>query len=254
MMNQLTSEILFRCPCCQKLYCTDSDGLNMHDSEAKNEFQCSQCEEDFFLSAERNEVGLLKTEPRKKYDFSACSKCGFLKNPQHEECPSCGVIETKYNDLVKLENPRLFELNKKWSQVLLDLTNDQLHQEFLGLSQNMMALNFAAQKYNELKKIMGMDPLPEKYLAQIELRLEQVVQSKMADEKNKNLWANLEGQSGSAEFSFKKACIVLSAVAAVLFVLNLFRPTFPTLNGLLIATVVLSLSLWSLSKGQSANN
>jgi hypothetical protein len=255
MINELTSEILFRCPCCQKLFCTESSAVENHAHySAKNtEFQCTDCSEDFYLTNERTASGLFETIKRTQHEFVHCTKCNFLKNKQSDECPSCGVIETRYKDIVKLENPRLFELNKVWSLVITDLTNDVAHQEFLNLAQSMFALNFAAQKYMELQKIIGADHLTEKYLRQIELRLESVAHNLMSTEKNKDKksFKALRKSFFGIEYSFRNISLAVSFLGIFFFVLNVMGPIFPSLNGLLIAIVVLSTALWGLSKNQT---
>jgi hypothetical protein len=251
MINELTSEILFRCPCCQKLFCTEINAVENYSSK-NTEFQCTDCSEDFYLSNERTASGLFQTIKRTQHEFVHCTKCNFLKNKQSDECPSCGVIETRYKDIVKLENPRLFELNQMWSTVVTDLANDQAHQEFLNFAQSMSALNFAAQKYMDMQKIMGSDDLTEKYLKQIELRLEAVANSYMSAEKDKY------GRSGSGqktffglEYSFRNIALAVSVLGVFFFLLNVMRPLFPSLNGLLVAIVILSTALWAISKNQT---
>ncbi len=258
MINELTSEILFRCPCCQKLFCTETDVAEAQSSYSSKstEFQCTDCSEDFYLSNERTSSGLFQTFKKTQHEFVNCTKCHFLKNKQSDECPSCGVIETRYKDIVKLENPRLFELNKVWSTVITDLENDQAHQQFLNLAQSMSALNFAAQKYTDLQKIMGTDDLTEKYIRQIELRLEAVANSFISAEKingerpGSNL-SSLRKSFFGFEYSFRNVSLAVSFLGVLFFILNVMKPLFPSLNGLLIAIVVLSTALWAISKNHS---
>lgn len=251
MINELTSEILFRCPCCQKLFCTESNAVENHASK-NTEFQCTDCSEDFYLSNERTASGLFQTFKRTQHEFVNCTKCNFLKNKQSDECPSCGVIETRYKDIVKLENPRLFELNQMWSSVVTDLENDQAHQEFLNLAQSMSALNFAAQKYMDLQKIMGSDSLTEKYIRQIELRLEAVANNFISAEKEKYMRAGSGKKTFfGLQYTFRNMALVVSLLGVFFIVLNVMRPLFPSLNGLLVAIVVLSTALWAISKNQT---
>ena len=257
MINELTSEILFRCPCCQKLFCTETAAIETQSnfSSKNTEFQCTDCNEDFYLSNERTSSGLFQTFKRTQHEFVHCTKCHFLKNKQSDECPSCGVIETRYKDIVKLENPRLFELNKVWSTVVTDLENDQVHQQFLNLAQSMSALNFAAQKYIDLQKITGSDDLIEKYIKQIELRLETVANSFTNAEKNKDNQTSglfsLRKNFFGFEYSFRNISLAISFLGLFFFILNVMRTLFPSLNGLLIAIVVLSTALWAISKNQT---
>lgn len=250
MINELTSEILFRCPHCQKLFCTDS-AIN-----SKNiEFQCTDCNEDFYLTSQMTASGLYQTQRRSIHDFSPCAKCGYLKNKQNDECPSCGVMETKYNDIIKLESPRLFELNKMWNLVIQDIENDQVHQNFLNQAQSMSALSFAAQKYTELKKIMGDDRLIEKYLKQIELRLEAALNGYLSEEKNKTAFPralpSFRKNFFGIEYTYRNIFLLISFVGVLFFLVNVIRPLFPTMNGLIVAAIILSLGLWSVSKNHT---
>lgn len=251
MINELTSDILFRCPCCQKLYCADGGDFY---SEKMTEFQCSDCANDFYLSKEILSSGLYKTEKRSQHEFVNCSKCNFLKNKQSDECPSCGVIETRFQDIIKLENPRLFELNKLWNLAVVDIENDQLQQNFLNHAQDMSALNFAAQKYSELQKIIGQDLLTEKYLKQIELRLIAAANYQQKNNTNKlsQKWVIKDkSNSWKPEISLKNIFLLISFLGALFFIFNVVRPFLPSLNGVFVAVVVLSLGLWSLSKNQT---
>lgn len=252
MINELTSEILFRCPCCQKLFCTDSADLSLDD--AGIEFQCTNCSGDFYLSNQRAPSGMFQTSKRVQHEFVHCTKCNFLKNKQSDECPSCGVIETRYQDIVKLENPRLFELNKFWSSVVTDLTNDQIHQEFLNLAQSMCALNFAAQKYYDLQKIMGLDDLTEKYLKQIELRLVVTANNYNTSnkaKKTKNFNVSFKENFFGIEYSIRNMFLAISFIGVLFFIFNVMRPFLPSLNGVFVAIIVLSLGLWSISKNHT---
>lgn len=256
MINELTSEILFRCPSCQKLFCTDSTDFQVIVQSQKTEFQCTDCGEDFYLTRQRDVSGLYQTMRRTQHEFSNCMKCGQLKSKQSDECPSCGVIETKYNDISKLESPRLFELNKKWNLVVQDLKNDLVHQDFLNHAQSMSALNFAAQKYTELQKIMGTDLLIEKYLKQIELRLEAALSGQMKASRNtagsilKSL-PSLRKSFLGIDYNFRNMFLLISFVGVLFFVVNVVKPLFPTMNGLIIAAIALSLGLWSISKNHT---
>ena len=132
------------------------------------------------------------------------------------------------------------------------MTNDQAHQEFLNFAQSMSALNFAAQKYLELQKIIGVDDLTEMYLRQIELRLESVANNFVSLEKDKQLGLkSFQKNLFRFEYSFRNILLIISFVAVFFFALNVMRPVFPVLNGLLIAVVVLSTALWAISKNHT---
>lgn len=257
MFSQLTAEIRFRCPSCQKLYCSDESAFNENSLEA-SEFECVHCQKAFFLYSTKTETGLYRTELTSFVEFSKCPKCDYLKPYKQDECPHCHVLESKFNEIKKMENPRLYELEKKWNLVVQDLMNDQLHQDFLDLAQSKFALNFASQKYSELQKMMGQDELIEKYMKQIEIRLEHMVQNRFQQEKNQSE-TPMTSQTANDLLSrwnvltAKDLFMAVGIFGTVLLIYNKINPTFPNLTGLIVAATVLSYGLWFLSS-QSKNS
>ncbi len=251
MNIELTAEIRFRCPCCQKLYCSDMTSFSPK-SIAPSEFECLSCKETFFLYSTKMETGLYRTEKTKHIEFSTCPKCNFLKPFHQDECPNCGILEYKFKEIQKMENPRLFEIDQSWVKVLSDLTNDQFHQVFLNTAQKNSALNLAAQKYQDLQKTLGRDPLIDKYLKQIELRLEALVQARFQNEKEKQPVEMTKADLRSllerlAQINPKDIFMTISLVGTALLIYNKINPTFPNLAGLIIAATVLSYGLWFIS-------
>ncbi len=255
MNTQLIAEIRFRCPSCQKLYYTDER------TTEPTEFECSDCQHSFYLYPTQNETGLFKTEALEKTMNQAssssmilCPKCNQLKKKELDECPHCGVLQSKFLELQKMENPRLYELEKMWSQVLSDITIDENHQKFLNSAQENMALNFASQKYSHLEKIMGPDPLIEKYMKQIELRLEGMVQSRFQKERD-DADVDSKAQKTSLQFlselTSKDVFMLIFLVGAGLLIFNKIRPTFPNLTGIIVAMTILSFGLWLISSNNS---
>ncbi|MFN3697904.1 MAG: hypothetical protein ACK4VO_10735 [Pseudobdellovibrio sp.] len=239
MNTELSAEIRFRCPHCQKLFCTDKTAF---DSDQKADFQCTECRQDFILHKKTDNTGLFLTSVAIEKKFSNCPKCSFLKPIQSDECPNCGVLESKYIEIQKAENPRLFELNKAWQFVLSDITQDQLHQNFLDLAQKQSALNFAAQKYSDLKKVLGHDEIVEKYLKQIEQRLSFHIQSQFNQ-------AKAEQTDNEVIEGFKRHYfIIVGLVGTTLLILNRIYPLYPNLNGLVVAITVLSYGLYFTTK------
>lgn len=255
MFSQLTAEIRFRCPSCQKLYCSDQSAFTENTLEA-SEFDCVQCQKAFFLYPTKTETGLYRTELTSFVEFSKCPKCDYLKPYKQDECPQCHILESKYNEIKKLENPRLYELERKWNLVAQSLLNDQLHQDFLDLAQSQFALNFASQKYTELQKLMGQDELIEKYLKQIEIRLEYMVQNRFKQEKNKSETSSaiheMDLVAMLSQLTAKDIFMAVGVLGTVVLIYNKINPTFPNLTGLIVAATVLSYGLWFLSS-QSKN-
>lgn len=256
MLNDLTAEIRFRCPSCQKLYCSDESAFSTNSVEA-SEFECLECKKSFFLYRTKTDLGLFRTEVTNHVEFSKCPKCSYLKPFKQDECPHCHVLESKYNELKKIENPRLYELEKCWAEVMLDLMVDQKHQKFLDLAQSQMALNFASQKYAELKKSMGYDPLVEKYLKQIELRLEHMVKSRFEEERQKNQKEDIVQKMNLihrlTQLNGQDIFMLVGIVGMCLLIYNKIRPTFPNLTGLIVSMTLLSFGLWFISSSKNNN-
>ena len=241
----LFHEIRFRCPCCEKLYITQSDVfISSTDSSAQSEdpeFECQGCQKSFFLSKNINSFGLFETVA-KSFTFSSCPKCHNLMPEQSRECPSCGIIIEKYRLMAQAESPQLFELNQAWAKVMSHFNQDQYHQDFINHCQQKTALSFAFQKYDELRKTMNYDAACEKYLVQIELRLEQQLLAKntLPEKANKTL----KEKFSAVQWVF--AGIGFFGLALLIF--NKIKPTFPNLTGLVVSITVLSFGLglfWS---------
>ncbi len=227
-------EIRFRCPCCEKLYRTLADAFTAEQPE----FDCQGCLKTFLLSKNITSFGLYETTP-KDNNFLSCPKCTHLMPINSKECPSCGIFIESYQKMVQSESPTLYELNKLWDVVLTQFNLDQSHQNFLNLCQEKMALNFAFQKYDELRKSMSYDSDCEKYLKQIELRLEQQFIAK-------NQQAHvLKKKSKSPMGQWIFAGIGFLGLSLLIF--NRIKPTFPNLTGLVVAITLLSFGLWLFS-------
>jgi hypothetical protein len=227
-VNSIAQEVRFRCPHCQKLYCTQNDVFVGHDPH----FDCISCEKSFFLSSELNEIGLYKTNLLSEAQFSNCPKCSHLKPLQTDECPSCGILVSKYEEMQKSESPALFELNQLWQKVMVDFTSEEAHQKFINACHQKMALNFAFKKYSELKTTMGFDLACEHYMKQVELRLESQFKSEEASYSN----------HVSKRYLSKAQTIFLGVglFGVLSLIFNKVRPTFPNLTGLVVAITVLS--------------
>ena len=234
MNSEVTHEIRFRCPCCEKLYRTGDDVF----TEDQPEFDCQGCLNPFFLTKNTTSFGLFETMP-KDNNFLSCPKCTHLMPKNSKECPSCGIFVDSYQKIVQSESPILFELNKLWDIVLAGFSSDQNHQNFLNLCQKKMALNFAFQKYDELRKTMSFDLDCEKYLKQIELRLEQQFVAKSQQDSR----PLPKSKSPTGQWVFA----VIGFLGLALLTFNRIRPTFPNLTGLVVSITLLSFGLWLFS-------
>ena len=238
-----SQEIRFRCPCCEKLYQTQSDVF----SETDPEFDCENCQKSFILLTSVNAFGLFETKSD-QYNFSSCPKCNHLMPAASKECPSCGVFVEKYEQMAQAESPALYELNQLWAKVINQFSDDHVHQNFLTQCQQKTALSFAFQKYDELRKTMNYDMVCEKYLKQIELRLEQQLLAKHAPASKDPSRARFKMQLTQWIFA------VIGFVGLSLLIFNKIRPTFPNLTGLVVSITVLSFGLWLLSSQNSNKN
>lgn len=229
-----TDEIRFRCPCCEKLYRTHID-IFLND---KPEFDCQSCQKTFLLTNSSTAFGLFKTEVKGSH-FSSCPKCTQLMPMDSNECPSCGIFIEKFQKSAKSESPTLYEINLLWEAVLENFKNDQNHQNFLNFCQKKMALSFAFQKYDDLRKSLSFDPTCEKYLKQIELRLEQqfIAQTREDVISDKRV-ENSKGQWIFAGIGF---------VGLALLIFNRIKPLFPNLTGLVVSVTLLAFGLWIFS-------
>lgn len=233
------TEVRFRCPHCQKLYCTTQD---VFEGSAP-EFDCAGCEKPFLLKPQSDQFGLYKTEfIRSARSFETCPKCSALKPPQSDECPSCGVLASRFMQLQQAESPLLHELHQQWKSVMKQFDQDAAHQNFLNFCQRKMALNFAFQRYTDLKKVLGFDATCEKYIQQIELRLEHQLK-RPADEGGAATVQPRFAISGLQWFF-----ITLGTLGMIALVYNKFIPTFPNFNGLVMMLTVLSFGVGLFAK------
>lgn len=237
----IAQDVRFRCPHCQKLYCTQNNvfegSLVAHPS-----FDCVSCHKSFSLTREVNEFGLYVTNTASQMQFSACPKCSHLRPLNTDECPSCGVIVSKFEEMQKVESPYLFELNQMWQKVLADFSRDEAHQKFINACHQKMALNFAFKKYSELKATLGFDLACDHYMRQVELRLEE--QFKAQELK----------QAAASRPRLSRTQIIFWSVALVgilSLIFNKVRPTFPNLTGLVVAVTILSVGLALFSSDHS---
>lgn len=237
------SEICFRCPHCHKLYKTTSDVFDGADPD----FDCIACSKSFKLLQHRNSAGLFVAKEISSKSFDSCPKCSFLKPNQSDECPSCGVLASKYIEIQKVESPSLFELNQKWQKVLQNFDQDKYHQDFINMCQLKTALNFAHQKYSGLQKTMGYDSVCDTYLRQIELRIEQQFKNKETVDLQMSSARDLTQKLTSRQYIF----IGLGTLGMLLLIYNKHIPTFPNINGFVLFATLFAFSVGIFANGHS---
>ena len=235
--TSVAQEVRFRCPHCQKLYCTQND-VFVGSLLTTPFFDCNSCYNSFSLTQNLNEVGLYVTSTQSQAQFAECPKCENLKPLKTDECPTCGVLVSKFEELQKVESPYLFQLNQLWQKILADFTSETAHQRFINACHQKLALNFAYKKYNELKNTVGFDLACDHYMKQVEIRLEEQFKAQEA----------LHTQSKKSLLTGAQTlflCIGFFGVLSLIF--NKVRPTFPNLTGLVVAITILSFGLVFLS-------
>lgn len=245
-LGQNEKDVRFRCPHCQKLYKTSSD---VFEGVEPAEFDCMSCQKAFMLTQKTDDFGLFVTQMPEKASFEACPKCSNLKPKKQDECPSCGIFVSKYLELQKAESPVLYELNQMWQGVVTHFDQDQYHQDFLNKCHQKMALNFAFQKYAELQKTVGYDLLCERYIKQIQLRIEQQLKSPHFN-KDVTLPAAMESQINFSQVLF----LGIGAFGMALLIYNKFVPTFPNFNGLVLSLTILSFGIGLFTNTKSQAN
>ena len=139
----------------------------------------------------------------------------------------------------------LFELNQQWQKALLNFNNDQLHQDFINKCHLKLALNFAFQKYSDLEKTMGFDSLCDKYIRQIELRLEQQFKAPNKTSKSRELVE--ASQVSLTQYFF----ISLGIIGVFLLIFNKFIPSFPNFNGLVFVITLMAFGIGLFFNGKS---
>jgi hypothetical protein len=195
--------------------------------------------------------GLFETRPMVAVDSSQCPKCSFIKSKKNDECPSCGVFESKFRQIEKLENPKLYRLNRMWSQILEDFQNDQLHLSFISMAEDQSALSFASTKYSDLKQILGSDAQVDRFQKQIALRLDiqlkQQFQRELKIEKSEGELEIVRVPGTKLDLNLKVLSMLAALTGTILLIINKIHPFFPYLTGIVFATTVLFYGLWFLS-------
>lgn len=245
--SQTNSEICFRCPYCQKLYKTSPDVFEDSNEVTGAEFDCASCAKAFALKNQQDTFGFFISSEIGPKAFTTCLKCSSLKPHNSDECPTCGVFASKYIESQKVESPMLFELNQQWQKVVINFDQDQFHQDFINKCHLKLALNFAFQKYSDLQKGLGFDSLCEKYIRQIELRLEQQFKALEATKPEDTV-------SASSQLSLKQYFFMgLGTIGMLLLIYNKFVPTFPKFSGLVMILTILAFGVGLLSKNYPNN-
>lgn len=196
MMNHLH----VRCPSCLKLYQIDVGQI----FSTTPHFQCVDCETKFtfdFPPPVPDQITTRKVVERLASPLSPkvkkCLKCGAESPESAIECHACHILFEKLemiaNEKGVYTQPSLV---RRWKELVQDYNNEELHQEFLGLCDQMEALEFARQKYDQIRRLQGGDVTADQMIARIEalrmVKAEQKAQNdKPKPEKPLALWAKI---------------------------------------------------------------
>ena len=102
-----------------------------------------------------------------------CPKCKSLYTRGERECPHCGVVIARWEDLQKLKAeeeqgfPSTAYLRQCWDAVLEDYDNEKVHQGFLAVCQEERNLVFASRQYGRILAAHAGDEMAQKMRAQV---------------------------------------------------------------------------------------
>lgn len=181
-----TVKLKLRCPSCAKLYEVESVDIET----VSPQFQCMSCDCRFtFAYPPMNPANIVCSivdalgHLTFQEDQKSCPKCAAISPAGALECYSCRVIFSRLEGLP--EDPTLRaqpSLVRKWKLLMDDFTNEVKHEEFLLSCHQAEALNFAFNKYSEMKQALGGDDLCERMLNRLKKLSEVSVQSAIQSE------------------------------------------------------------------------
>lgn len=191
-----------RCPSCKKLYQINVGQI----FSTSPQFACIECESHFtfdFPPADPADIATRKIERLASPVFESpkprvkkCLKCG-AESPEHSlECVSCHILFEKLEMIVNERGVRTQpSLVRRWKELVQDYANEEAHDEFLRLASEMDALEFAKQKYEQIRRLQGSDEVADRMLARIEalraVRMEQKLKAKDEKEEDLALWLKI---------------------------------------------------------------
>ncbi len=174
-------KLKLRCPSCAKLYEVDSVDIET----VSPQFQCLSCDCRFtfayppmnpnhIVCSIVDALGHLTFQEEQK----SCPKCAALSPVGAEECYSCCVIFSRLVDLPTDTSLRAQpSLVRKWKMLMEDFTDEAKHEDFVRNCHQLEAMNFAFNKYNDMKQALGGDDLCERMLKRVQKLSEISVES-----------------------------------------------------------------------------
>src|SRR3954468_22248237 len=79
---------------------------------------------------------------------ATCPKCQRIRQPGQDACAQCGLLVTRWESF-KLEVPSLEPVDKAWSDLQPQWTEDEAHKRFLDLAAQFDGLDVAAALYKK---------------------------------------------------------------------------------------------------------
>jgi hypothetical protein len=163
-----------RCPHCRKLYLVQRSDIR----ETRPRFECVQCHERFWLSAEEVDanqemVGLpiQVREAPKPQRVEPCPKCRAPISVGSLECSSCGVVVNKWRAARSSKDSAIAAgdlLQRQWQKVMDAFTHGPTHMDFITACRRENNLAFAAQQYGTLAKVLPGDEQIQQRVREIE--------------------------------------------------------------------------------------
>src|SRR6476469_7668813 len=79
---------------------------------------------------------------------ATCPKCQRTRQAGQDACAQCGLLVTRWEGF-QLEVPSLEPVDKAWSDLQAQWTDDEAHQRFLDMAAQFDGLDVAAALYNK---------------------------------------------------------------------------------------------------------
>jgi hypothetical protein len=89
-----------------------------------------------------------------------CPECGWVGPRDSSQCPQCLLIFEKHNRKVQLEQNQVrasLKLDQSWSDIILDYSNINKHEDFVNMAITEKNLPFASQQYRKMLELNPMD-------------------------------------------------------------------------------------------------
>ncbi len=252
-----------RCPHCRKLYLVQVADIR----EDRPRFECVQCNSRFFvnmadfdLDHNGEVIGLLaaphpvtspnfpltgpssesrvgsQAEPQRKPTFQPkremqpCPKCFKLVQLRTAECPHCGVLIGRLQELAIRENlpPHSPALAEAWQKVIADYGNESVHVSFIQAAHREGFLAYAAGQYSQLSSLMPADETTRRHIREIQALSTLVFPTR---------------ERAARQGLYPRVWQVPLAAAVIMILVGIFLPVFRNMVGVGAAVFFIALAL-----------